>query len=1096
MTSAERPDVAAALHGLRDFQRQTVDYVFQRMYLDPDPAHRFLVADEVGLGKTLVARGVIARMLDHLWDEVPRLDVVYICSNGDIARQNVNRLRIDERHQVTLASRITMLPVELHKLRENKLNFLSFTPSTSFDLRSSMGRKEERALLYKMLRSAWGIDGAGAKNVLQGGAERDSFRYAIDGVAPIDPDLQAEFVRALERHLAKQALQGDPTLRSRFEDLCERFGRSRQNLPDEDRRDRRAVVGELRAVLAASCIEALQPDLVILDEFQRFKHLLGTADGSEGQDEEDEAVRLARTLFEYSDEDSKVRILLLSATPYKMYTLAAEAGSDDHYEDFLQTTRFLCQGDVADIDSAIRSYRSSIYRPGDVAGVTMARDRLQQSLRKVMSRTERLAVSLNRDGMLSEIKSKGLPLEAADVTAWMELSEIGAALEVPVSVELWKSAPYLLNFMEGYQLSKAVEEATSDRERAQVLAKLLGACTKLLLPADTVRSYERLDAGNARLRWLWEQTIGQGLWKLLWLPPSAPYYLPKAPFDEPGVQGATKRLLFSAWKVVPKAIAAVLSYESERLAMTSFDPGMENTQEARDRRRPLLRTSIAEGRKTGMPVFALTYPCFALASLVDPLGAPKAEGVLPTLDDVLATAKEKIQQALRPMLDKAPTDGPEDESWYWAAMIKLDVQEAPTEALWWLLTQDLAQSWTNDLDDDKTNDQEEEGEEKGSWAAHIEEAKRLASKDAMLGKPPADLTDVLALIAVGGPGVCALRSLSRVTGKAPHWLHGRLPAAQIAWGFRSLFNTPEATFLVRGINREEPYWRRVVEYCCAGNLQSVLDEYCHLLMSTEGLQGRTPETMVDGLARAIRPAVSLRTASVGADHFKLPEPESPRIRIERQRMRVRFAVRFGDERSADTDAGMRSDVIRKAFNSPFWPFVLATTSVGQEGLDFHQYCHAVVHWNLPSNPVDLEQREGRVHRYKGHAVRKNVAAVHRAAAANGGGDPWERMFAAANASKDPSMSELVPFWVYPVPGGASIERHVPAYPLSRDVTRLEELKKALAVYRMVFGQPRQQDLVEYLLSQLSPDQVKEYMDLLRIDLTPALRAVVVSGGAA
>jgi ERCC4-related helicase len=63
-----------------------------------------------------------------------------------------------------------------------------------------------------------------------------------------------------------------------------------------------------------------------------------------------------------------------------------------------------------------------------------------------------------------------------------------------------------------------------------------------------------------------------------------------------------------------------------------------------------------------------------------------------------------------------------------------------------------------------------------------------------------------------------------------------------------------------------------------------------------------------------------------------------------------------------------------AFNSPFWPFVLASTSVGQEGLDFHHYSHAVVHWNIPANPVDLEQREGRVHRYQGHAVRRNVAA--------------------------------------------------------------------------------------------------------------------------
>jgi hypothetical protein len=43
-------------------------------------------------------------------------------------------------------------------------------------------------------------------------------------------------------------------------------------------------------------------------------------------------------------------------------------------------------------------------------------------------------------------------------------------------------------------------------------------------------------------------------------------------------------------------------------------------------------------------------------------------------------------------------------------------------------------------------------------------------------------------------------------------------------------------------------------------------------------------------------------------------------------------------------------------------------SVGQEGLDIHHYCHAITHWNLPANPVDLEQREGRIHSYKAHAV--------------------------------------------------------------------------------------------------------------------------------
>jgi len=70
----------------------------------------------------------------------------------------------------------------------------------------------------------------------------------------------------------------------------------------------------------------------------------------------------------------------------------------------------------------------------------------------------------------------------------------------------------------------------------------------------------------------------------------------------------------------------------------------------------------------------------------------------------------------------------------------------------------------------------------------------------------------------------------------------------------------------------------------------------------------------------------------------------------------------------------RADAVREAFNSPFRPFILASTTIEQEGLDFHTWCHAVVHWNLPANPVDLEQREGRVHRYKGHAVRRNVTS--------------------------------------------------------------------------------------------------------------------------
>ena len=106
-----------------------------------------------------------------------------------------------------------------------------------------------------------------------------------------------------------------------------------------------------------------------------------------------------------------------------------------------------------------------------------------------------------------------------------------------------------------------------------------------------------------------------------------------------------------------------------------------------------------------------------------------------------------------------------------------------------------------------------------------------------------------------------------------------------------------------------------------------------------------------------------------------------------ERLHTAFAMRFGDDEGgsnrADGEAPARASQLREGFNSPYWPFVLISTSVGQEGLDFHPYCHIVVHWNLPNNPVDLEQREGRVHRYKGHAVRKNVALKHGAGALAG-----------------------------------------------------------------------------------------------------------------
>ena len=65
---------------LKRFQRATVEHI-NRVFSDTDQ-HRFLVADEVGLGKTMIARGVIANLAVLRHKEGDDLfKVVYVCSN-------------------------------------------------------------------------------------------------------------------------------------------------------------------------------------------------------------------------------------------------------------------------------------------------------------------------------------------------------------------------------------------------------------------------------------------------------------------------------------------------------------------------------------------------------------------------------------------------------------------------------------------------------------------------------------------------------------------------------------------------------------------------------------------------------------------------------------------------------------------------------------------------------------------------------------------------------------------------------------------------------------------------------------------------------
>jgi hypothetical protein len=294
-------------------------------------------------------------------------------------------------------------------------------------------------------------------------------------------------------------------------------------------------------------------------------------------------------------------------------------------------------------------------------------------------------------------------------------------------------------------------------------------------------------------------------------------------------------------------------------------------------------------------------------------------------------------------------------------------------------------------------------------------------------------------------------------------------------------------FLVRGLrpNDEARYWESVLDYCVDGNLQSVLDEYSHMLREGLGLLDKTSAKAAEQLSQEIQAAVSLRTVSLDFDEiFPQGSTSEP---LQRHGIRCRFSLRFGDGRNEEEKTEVRKDLVRCAFNSPFRPFVLATTSIGQEGLDFHPFCHDICHWNLPSNPVDLEQREGRIHRYKGHAIRKNLARAFPLGKLVGERphqDPWEILFRMALERREEGLTDLVPFWSYDIEDGYCIRRYVPTFPLSRDREHLEHLQSTLVAYRMVLGQPRQEDLVEFLSRRDEEEKGQEAFNAYQIDLGP------------
>lgn len=1048
------------LKSLKDFQLATVDRVD---YLFRKGQNRVLVADEVGMGKTLIARGTIVKMT-RLWLEEKKdlFKVIYICPNQNIANQNIRKLDVTGKISAGSVSdtRLSMQHLKITELendsavKDDYIQLIPFTPETSFHMTAGGGIVKERALMFAILKrmpdfcghvialenfmkldapKAWDWEKQSFENRVLECEKRTDGKYPANVIEKIVKDPEYDDIKdMLLNHLK------------------ERRDKKKLTYSDSD------VIKQLRVMFARISVSMFEPDLVIMDEFQRFKFLLSSDDSELGI--------LAHRFLSGHD----TRVLLLSATPYKLYSTLEEIeenqSDDQHYKEFFQVMEFLFDNEQKNVKfkEVWKNYSIALseLKAGDGA-IVQIKKQAENAMYQGVCRTERISVMESGDYTDDRSVKKHLTINENDIKSYLQmaklLSSTGSKYSLPV--DYVKSCPYLMSFMKNYKIKNQIEkyycEHPSDfgSEREQNL---------LWLNKSTIGSYKELPKTNARLEALKEKAFIGEAEKYLWVPPSKPYYELKGAYKNS--KEFSKILVFSSWEMVPRMIGAMLSYEAERRTIGKlmhhtgyFAEGSRRYPAAR------LRFNVSNGEVRGMSLFCLLYPSETLAGMYSPIDALNN-------NESLEKTEEKICDALKKKIDIVEekygysVNNRIDERWYYLAPMLMDGVT-------------YAKHWIDDIVREMNTDHEDTTSDRGNkgFFAHIEKLKEYlnAPEDIHLGRKPDDLVDTLVNMALGSPAICIYRSNGKSTTRA----------TALARVFVNNFNIPESIAiidLVYGRCRDDnSHWQNVLKYCKDGCFQAMFDEYVHMLEETTEFQSTGSRELT--IHNIMMESLKIHTATYVVDTY-----QSFKNRVngadkntEGFRLRSSYAVGFTKDAGDNSKVVNRKESIRNAFNSPLRPFVLATTSIGQEGLDFHNYCRVIMHWNLPSNPIDLEQREGRINRFKCLAIRQNVAEQYGNITFKK--DIWEEMFEAAKAERQPGQSELVPFWCFGKNQKIKIERLVPMYPMSKDEINYERLIKILSLYRLTLGQARQEELLEYLFREF--DDTSKLKNLF-IDLSP------------
>jgi len=792
----------------------------------------------------------------------------------------------------------------------------------------------------------------------------------------------------------------------------------------------------IRIALAQSCAKNLKADLFILDEFQRFGSLLDT-------NNENEETLIAREIF---GKDDGTKILLLSATPFKALSrLDEDEQNEAHLDELRKLLKFLSVNNIYFIDTYEKEREALLRQILSLQSKEVSLDSIskvhKEAVEKLLSsyicRTERSQVSEGFDDVFESKKIECQEFFSNDeIKSFLAMDQLGQALNKAYPgryssqlLEFYKAAPWALSFLSGYQFKTHLDAHKNDSSVRSALKKSSNGW----LLRKNIRNYKMnitTSAPNAKLKAIINMLFDDGGEELLWIPPILPHYKLSGSFTNH--KDFTKSLLFSSWALVPRALSGLISYEAERRVLYK----KKNVDYFTKIYNPSLRF---EG-KSSLDVWGLVYPCKTLIDMPLDITTKSIEEII----------EERIQLLENKFSDTNANEDLESRYWYALAPILLDVINGKEAFVFSWFESQLANA-----------------KEDGGRYKHLEKLQEHLKEHIAYKYIPTYLYRYLSELSIAGPAICFARMNKQ------YW-----PEKVLDFNFNlindmsmaaiTMFNKPESdAILTKKYPSEKKYWQMVLNYNIEGDFQAMINEYAHLL-STSGF------SFEEAVGR-FKEVLGFRTSSIACQFEEDKNKKQKKIAGDRvdSTLRCHYAVPLGTQKVGDDKATQRVSNIRDAFNSPFRPFVLNSTSIGQEGLDFHWYCSRVIHWNLPSNPIDIEQREGRVNRYKSLVVRRRIAEVYSNAIEEKYDDIWMEIFKIANEdTKDNRESDLVPYW-HLAQGSAKIERIVPMLPMSREVNRLKEALKILSLYRLAFGQPRQEELLTNLLERdMSDKEIK------------------------